>query len=190
MELKTAPDGRRTYLAILTHQAPGELSLLVDLGFSHWKEIEAIFPAERAADLAKASPGDSLFITLQHRMGAGQWRVDFGEEKNRYQYPAQLIGLYDGDTVYLDIQIGPRDQLRNVKVRLSGIDTPEIRGAERPLGLISRDRVRDRLLGQQIYITTEKDKTGKFGRYLATIWHNGENVNQWLLDEGLAEPYE
>ena len=34
---------------------------------------------------------------------------------------------------------------------------------------------------------TMKDKKGKYGRYIAEIYLEDENINEWLISEGLAE---
>ena len=76
------------------------------------------------------------------------------------------------------------------KARLLGINTPEARGKEREAGLVSRDRLRELIDGKDIIVATHKDKGGKYGRLLATIFLDGVNVNQQLIDEGLAEVYD
>lgn len=76
------------------------------------------------------------------------------------------------------------------KVRLLGINTPEVRGPEREKGLVSRNRLRDLIDGKDIIVSTYKDKGGKYGRLLATIFLDGVDINQQLIDEGLAEVYD
>ena len=76
------------------------------------------------------------------------------------------------------------------KVRLLGINTPEVRGPEREKGLVSRNRLRDLIDGKDIIVSTYKDKGGKYGRLLATIFLDGVDINQQLVDEGLAEVYD
>ena len=75
-------------------------------------------------------------------------------------------------------------------MRLYGIDTPEVRGKEREAGLRSRDALREKILGKEIKIKTQKDKKGKYGRWLATIYGDSdESINEWLLNENYAKPY-
>lgn len=105
-----------------------------------------------------------------------------------YCYKATCISVYDGDTVTLDISLGFGVTMRE-KIRLLGINTPEVRGKERELGLISRDRLRELIDGKDVIIVTHKDRGGKYGRLLATIYLDGVNINQQLVDEGLAEAY-
>lgn len=105
-----------------------------------------------------------------------------------YCYKARCIHVYDGDTVTLDISLGFGVTMRE-KIRLLGINTPEVRGKEKLDGLISRDRLRELIDGKDVIIVTHKDKGGKYGRLLATIYLDGVNINQQLVDEGLAEAY-
>lgn len=184
-----APTGAKTYLAIFVSHTPGNISLNVDLGFKHWKEITATFPQEDWDRVRNLTPGSTIYIELVYASSPGHWRVCLGEPENLFNYSARMVGLYDGDTVYLDIEICPGQLMRNVHIRLSGIDTPEMRGAERPEGLVSKQAVLERLEGKPLLINTEKDKTGKYGRYLAWIWESNENINKWLVDSGLAKVY-
>tara|TARA_B110000285_G_C14612191_1_gene375423 strand:+ start:181 stop:519 length:339 start_codon:yes stop_codon:yes gene_type:complete len=106
-----------------------------------------------------------------------------------YCYKATCTSVYDGDTVTLDISLGFNITMHKQKVRLLGINTPEVRGEEREDGLVSRDRLRELIDGKDVIIATHKDKGGKYGRLLATIYLDGVNINQQLVDEGLAEAY-
>ena len=107
-----------------------------------------------------------------------------------FNYKAQVKSVYDGDTITVDIDLGFGVFLRDQKIRLLGIDTPEVRGKERQQGLISRDRLRERIDGKKITIRTKKAKKGKYGRWLGEIWYEEESINDWLLTEGLAKKYE
>ena len=105
-----------------------------------------------------------------------------------YNYKAHIKAVYDGDTVTAVVDLGFL-HYQEMKLRLYGIDTPELRGSEREEGLKVRDIVRDLILDKEVEIHSYKDKQGKYGRYLATIIVDGINVNQWLVDNGHAEPY-
>lgn len=103
-----------------------------------------------------------------------------------YEYKATIVKVYDGDTVTAEIDLGFKIKVTKT-IRLYGLDTPEVRGDERPDGLISRDRLRERILDKEVVIKTMKDKKGKYGRYIAEIYLEDENINEWLITEGLAE---
>lgn len=105
-----------------------------------------------------------------------------------YNYKAKIIAVYDGDTVTAQVDLGFL-HFQVMKLRLFGIDTPELRGEEREQGLVVRDIVREMILDKEVEIESYKDKQGKFGRYLATIKIDGLDLNQWLVDNGHAEVY-
>ena len=47
-----------------------------------------------------------------------------------YTYKANVTAVYDGDTCTVDIDLGLHTWVRNEKIRLYGINAPEIRGIE------------------------------------------------------------
>lgn len=106
-----------------------------------------------------------------------------------YTYEAIVTDVYDGDTITVDIDLGFGIWFNDQKVRLHGIDTPEVRGPERSDGLVSRDWLRDKILDQKVTIRTIRDSKGKFGRWLASVYPRGEtlSVNDQLVSLGLAE---
>ena len=115
-----------------------------------------------------------------------------------YYYAAYVTGVYDGDTVTVDIDLGMGIWQHDQTIRLWKINTPEVRGSEREQGLQVRDFVRDLILDKDILLRTILDKrgvdrTGKFGRLLGEILiedGSGEviNVNELLLEQGMAVP--
>lgn len=106
-----------------------------------------------------------------------------------YNYKAKIIDVYDGDTVTAMVDLGFL-HFQEMKLRLYGIDTPELRGEEREQGIVVRDILREMILGKEVTIRSYKDKQGKYGRYLANIiLEDGLEVNQWLVDNGHAKEY-
>ncbi len=107
-----------------------------------------------------------------------------------YYYIARVTSVYDGDTVTADIDLGLKTLVMSEKLRLHRINTPEVRGAERPQGLIARDFLRELILDKTLYVQTIRDKKGKYGRYLAELWleKDGElvNINDLLVSSGHA----
>ena len=89
--------------------------------------------------------------------------------------------IVDGDTVHIN----------GYKIRLEGIDAPEIKGKtqeEKNAAIISRDVLREKILGEIVLL---KDvKTEKYGRLLATVYLNNINMNEWMLTNNYAIPYD
>ena len=112
-----------------------------------------------------------------------------------YTYRAKVVSVFDADTIRVDISCGFGIVLANQKIRLYDIDAPEVRGPERPEGLIARDYLIDRILGREIILETIRDKAGKYGRWLGIIWlfdhsaNKWENINTSLIEQGYAIDY-
>tara|TARA_B100000927_G_scaffold288731_1_gene283847 strand:- start:131 stop:547 length:417 start_codon:yes stop_codon:yes gene_type:complete len=106
----------------------------------------------------------------------------------QYQYPALVINVYDGDTITVNIDLGFGVELKKQKIRLYGINTPEVRGSSRDLGIISRDYVREKILNKNIILQSIKDKKGKYGRWLGIVLIGDEklNLNKELISKNLA----
>lgn len=120
-------------------------------------------------------------------MSATSGRTDY-----LFHYRATVAGIYDGDSLTLDIDLGLGIWAMGQKVRLHGVDTPEIRGEERPLGLAVRDQVERWIpVWSPVTVQTHRDRKGRYGRWLVTVWPDGwtESINARLLREGLAEEY-
>tara|TARA_R100000541_G_scaffold3651_3_gene10934 strand:+ start:1781 stop:2263 length:483 start_codon:yes stop_codon:yes gene_type:complete len=116
-----------------------------------------------------------------------------------YIYKAQMIDLYDGDSVTLDIDLGFNTLMTQQKCRLYGLDTPEIRGSNKEFGKLVKEKLHEFIneafaVGYILIVNTHKDKAGKFGRWLVTMFlsHDREhviNVNKWLIDNKYAIEY-
>ena len=110
-----------------------------------------------------------------------------------YEYNANVVRVYDGDTIWVDIDLGFGLWMKNQSIRLANIDTPEVRGEEKVEGFVSRDRVIQILeeSDNKCVLKTTLDGRGKYGRILAEIFVKNEtrSINEMLLAEGLAVFY-
>lgn len=88
----------------------------------------------------------------------------------RYQYKAVVTDVYDGDSITVDIDLGLRTWVKGVKLRLKNINSPELRGDQRPEGTAARDFLRSLILNKEVMIETFKDRTEKYGRYIADVY--------------------
>jgi len=110
-----------------------------------------------------------------------------------YEYKCKIVKVVDGDTVDVDIDLGFGVWMRDQRIRLYGIDTPESRTSdadEKVYGLAAKDFVVKWTNAGDLSLKTFKDDRGKFGRILGEIWYGGEhNVNQLLIDNHHAVRY-
>lgn len=119
-----------------------------------------------------------------------------------YEYRCTIIKVVDGDTVDLDIDLGFDIILRNQRIRVNGIDTPESRTSdkvEKKFGLASKAKVLELLPeGSQQILRTFKDRDGgdtreKFGRILGDflVQYQGEDklLTDIMIDECYAVRY-
>ncbi|MEM9214065.1 MAG: hypothetical protein AAGD25_06925 [Cyanobacteria bacterium P01_F01_bin.150] len=58
-----------------------------------------------------------------------------------YRYRAIATKIYDGDTITVDVDLGFHTWQKSIKLRLIGINTPELRGPERLKGIDSRNKL-------------------------------------------------
>jgi micrococcal nuclease len=110
-----------------------------------------------------------------------------------FTYYAELTKVLDGDTVDVVIDLGFNIRLTE-RVRLFGLNTPEVYGVQKPAGLVSKQFVVDWFVvaakeGAQITLGVDHyNSRGKFGRILATIIrdHDPVSLNQALITNKMA----
>lgn len=108
-----------------------------------------------------------------------------------HTYEVQVTRVIDGDSIVGNVHTHIMDVnliLTEVYFRLIGIDTPEIRGEGKEEGFAARDFLKNLIEGRKVVISSEEKD--KYGRQLATIYFQGININQLMLEKGFAVPYE
>lgn len=95
------------------------------------------------------------------------------------ELPGTIVGVHDGDTVTL------LDATRHQhKIRLSGIDAPELSQA---FGRVSRKHLADQVAGRTVVI--EWTKRDKYQRLVGKVLLNGRDINITQIEAGLAWHY-
>jgi micrococcal nuclease len=113
-----------------------------------------------------------------------------------YEYKVNIIKVIDGDTVDVDIDLGFGMWIKDERVRMMGIDTPESRTRdkiEKKFGLASKEKLKS-ILGKKSILKTQvnkkgEDMKGKFGRILGDFKVGDKMATQILIDEGYAVAY-
>lgn len=125
--------------------------------------------------------------------------------KNK-RYNAKILDIYDADTITVCIDLEGFSFVK-INVRLYGIDTPELRGSQKELGL----KARNYLITKLTDIVTDDNNTrndirnminkdthmievlfgdfDKYGRPLAIIYKDNININEMLVKDGYAKEY-
>lgn len=108
-----------------------------------------------------------------------------------YWYRASCVRVVDGDTADLLVDLGYKIRVEQ-RVRLFGLNAPEVRGETKEAGLKTKGRLAELIVGKELWIDSMKDSQEKYGRYLVEIYvklgdtHTLISVNQQLIQEGLA----
>lgn len=107
----------------------------------------------------------------------------------QYIYKALVSNVVDGDTIDVNLDLG-FDITVNTRLRLYGIDTPEIRTrdlVEKAEGKKATALVEEKILGKEVVLKIYK--ADKYGRYLADVYIDDECLNKTLVEQGLAKEY-
>jgi len=113
---------------------------------------------------------------------------------NLYNYRAEFLTWYDGDTVTKSIiDTGFGHQIINQRIRLKGVDAMEIKNTskkkltpeERVQAKAAKARFRELTEKKELYIRTERlsknkriDKYGKYGRWICKVYVPVEELPQ------------
>jgi len=132
-----------------------------------------------------------------------------------YFYSCKVLNVKDGDTVTVLVDTG-FNTFSKVTLRLFQINAPEKKGSTKKMGVesmnalkkllprssycylksVKRKITRKNSPGTDIY---ERDKKGKFGRYLGILYIKEDNkdgsftfmsINGWMVEMGFAEVYD
>jgi len=120
-----------------------------------------------------------------------------------YDYKCKIVKVIDGDTVDVDIDLGFGIWMKDERVRIMGIDTPESRTrdkVEKKFGLAAKERLKT-LLGKTSVLKTQvsksgEDMKGKFGRILGDFDVYCHDTDAWrpvtkvMIEEGHAVEYQ
>lgn len=104
-----------------------------------------------------------------------------------------IRGVTDGDTIKTVLTLPC--PLCEASVRINGIDTPEstkrfaLCEKERLLGIQATEFVKQLVAQHTLMVVTDTEWDKYGGRLLGTVYVNGINVGQALIDAGLAKPY-
>jgi micrococcal nuclease len=109
-----------------------------------------------------------------------------------YQYKAKVIRIVDGDTLEVELDLGFSIKLKE-RLRLDGVDTPEIYGVLKESntyaeGMVAFALTKEWLEKTNYEIVVETFKKEKYGRYLAKVFSTIDSksltLNEFLISRG------
>ena len=105
---------------------------------------------------------------------------------------SRIIKVIDGDTFRVDINELPDIIGKNIRIRILGINAPEINGKcvfEKELAIKARDFVQI-LLDNADLVVLKNLNRGNFFRLLAEVIVDGKNLGELLVANDLAVRYQ
>ncbi|WP_082034261.1 thermonuclease family protein [Cohnella kolymensis] len=105
---------------------------------------------------------------------------NYPELADKKMEKATVARIVDGDTLELG---------GGVKVRLIGVNTPEVHGKVQPYGKEASAFTKSALLGETILLFPDVSDTDRYGRQLRYVFVAGQDVmyNERLVREGYAQ---
>lgn len=104
----------------------------------------------------------------------------------------RVIKVYDGDTITIASRLPiPDSPIYRFQVRLDRIDTPEMKGKstdERDVAQAAKDALTQLIFNKTVtlkYISIEK-----YGRLLADVYCDNLCINDWMIEQRYAVPYD
>ena len=137
--------------------------------------------------------------------GCAGFPVELGLSGEPASMNATVTDVVDGDTVDVRFADGSTD-----RVRLLGVDTPEVHVENQPgefegvpdtrageaclrsVGTNASEAVETRLEGERVVLEFDPraDRRGSYDRLLAYLVHENESINYWLVESGYARVYD
>jgi len=104
---------------------------------------------------------------------------------------SKVFNVYDGDTLRVNIDSFPDIIGKNIRIRLKGIDAPEIKGKcqkETDLAIMARDYLRN-AIKKSNQIELRNIERGKYFRIVGELYIDGVNISNNLIKRKLAYHY-
>lgn len=129
----------------------------------------------------------TLFVTLMGMSLA----IQAGQPTYGDVRVSRVSTIYDGDTFTATIDSWPGIAGKNIGVRISGIDTPEMRGkCEREIELARMAKKKTvAMIRSGKRIELKQMRRDKYFRIDAEVFVDGRSIAQALIAAGLAIPY-
>lgn len=108
-----------------------------------------------------------------------------------HYYDVEVIRVIDGDTFVGNVHAHIMDSelvLNNIYFRMLDINAPEKNGKTKAAGLAAKAFLEGIILGKIVQVDAHEHDS--FGRKLAKVYYQGVDINNLMLINGHAVPYE
>ena len=105
---------------------------------------------------------------------------------------SQVVRVYDGDTITVDIAEWPAIVGDDIGVRIRGVDTPELRSKceeEKIAARSAREFTRAMVMNADT-VTLSGIERGKYFRIVADVYADGVSVSGALIESGFGRAYD
>lgn len=125
-----------------------------------------------------------LGVSIQVTYADTRWDLDIMD----------IEKVYDGDTIYVNLDGLPRVFGEDLGIRLRGIDTPEMRSRcdtdeakarERFLASLAQVALEEKVFQSDV-ISIRNVSRGSFFRVVGDVYLDDVNVQNWLVEKGYA----
>lgn len=110
------------------------------------------------------------------------------DEDRKHRYSSQIDRVVDGDTVHLKEPV-----LGSTKVRMLSMDAPEVNyqgKSQGKYGVEATDYLKKRLPeGTDVQVVLGQEKKDDYGRLLAYLEVENQDINEEMVRQGYAVPY-
>lgn len=106
--------------------------------------------------------------------------------RQNFVYPAVCERVIDGDTYVMRIDLGFQVSV-TLPVRLRGVNTPEVVGAERQAGLDAKTYAATVIQGLPVTVRSYLDRQS-FARWVCDVWTaGGASLADLIIENGYGE---
>ncbi|MFC1645662.1 DUF1016 N-terminal domain-containing protein [Candidatus Omnitrophota bacterium] len=151
---------------------PLKAELLVDCGFSVWRDVALL-------GISSPAVGD----IIESRRSGSYYSFNYSSAKSNqlFTFKALIERIVDADTIWVHIDLGFNCWTRQ-KIRFRGIDAPEVSTAK---GVKAKEFV-EAILSKVSFVIIKTHSPDKYGRYLSDVFYLPKSDNpQTALNEGI-----
>lgn len=105
---------------------------------------------------------------------------------------SQIVRVYDGDTITVDVAEWPSIVGDDIGVRIRGVDTPELRGKceeEKAAARLARDFTKKMVMNAKVVVLSGIER-GKYFRIVADVYADDVSVSSVLIEHGFGRAYD